>query len=800
MIGAAARRVALAACATDPDVGAGPRGRRPAPRARGRGGAVHRDAAPPGRLARGGGAAASCGPTPTSATTTSSRGSTSRRRRASSGGPSTSTTVFGRVDVPPPAEGADDGRGQRGPGRPDRRRGQLPADGTGHGRSPARSRWRRSTASGGSPRSTTGWCSPQDDVEETFRQVSLYFLSPLRNRLVPDTVLLPQLPGLSTKLVSRLLRGPTDRPPWCRRDRLPAGDDAGGAVGAGPGRPGDGAPRRGRPRGRRRRAPADVGADRLDAQADRSRDRPGAHHGGRRGHRGLRRPRGAAARLVADLRPQRADRQPRRSTPCATGAVGRVIEGKFDPVPGPAGTGELPLRSPAVSLDESRLAAVTADGRSLHVGPLADGAPFDRVASGGDIGRPSWDPQGNLWFVDRATGAISVLPGRRRAAGPGHGGQAARRRRPRLAVSRDGARVALVTGTGASARLLVATLRGVDQLERDSPDTAKVSLQAAREVLPDLRGVRDVAWADAQTLAVIGSRGGLPAGVMYTTTDGYEVSPVQADPDLVGLAATPPLRPQASPLVVATAEGQLQGRHARQLGRPRRGQRPDLPRLTRLPRSDARRRRPQRRRPSTGPRRTPPGPPGGARHAGPVAGVGGRIEHPDPVRRVLAAVVGAGRAGRPRAAVDVRRVRRRGPVAVPGLRRGRWPARRDCTVPDPSPPGLPPTWAVASYAGAGPRRRAWRTRRRAGACCRRPLARPRWRAQCRGRGRGGRPSAARCCWCPAPSRRCRGPRAGPRPDAAAGPVRGGGSCAGTGSTPGCVRALRVRRGRSTRPA
>src|SRR3990170_229925 len=47
------------------------------------------------------------------------------------------------------------------------------------------------------------------DVEQTFRQVSLYFLSPSRNQLVPDTVLVPELPGLSTKVVSRLLSGPT---------------------------------------------------------------------------------------------------------------------------------------------------------------------------------------------------------------------------------------------------------------------------------------------------------------------------------------------------------------------------------------------------------------------------------------------------------------------------------------------------------------------------------------------------------------------------------------------------------------
>ena len=47
------------------------------------------------------------------------------------------------------------------------------------------------------------------DAQETYRQVSLYFLAPTGRILVPDLVLVPELPGLTTKLVARLLRGPT---------------------------------------------------------------------------------------------------------------------------------------------------------------------------------------------------------------------------------------------------------------------------------------------------------------------------------------------------------------------------------------------------------------------------------------------------------------------------------------------------------------------------------------------------------------------------------------------------------------
>ncbi len=50
----------------------------------------------------------------------------------------------------------------------------------------------------------------QSDVQETFRQLNLYFLAPSRRVLVPDTVFLPSAPGLSTALVTRLLGGPTE--------------------------------------------------------------------------------------------------------------------------------------------------------------------------------------------------------------------------------------------------------------------------------------------------------------------------------------------------------------------------------------------------------------------------------------------------------------------------------------------------------------------------------------------------------------------------------------------------------------
>jgi hypothetical protein len=126
-----------------------------------------------------------------------------------------------------------------------------------------------------------------------------------------------------------------------------------------------------------------------------------------------------------------------------------------------------------------------------------------------------------------------------------------------VSVSRDGARVALVSGTGRSARLLVGAVTGVDRLQAEEPEAAGVAVTAAWEVLPDLRGVRDVTWADARTLSVLGSRAGLPVGPLYVTVDGYQVDQVEPADELVTLAVAPPLEPRTSPLVAGTQDGQL---------------------------------------------------------------------------------------------------------------------------------------------------------------------------------------------------------------------------------------------------
>ena len=237
------------------------------------------------------------------------------------------------------------------------------------------------------------------------------------------------------------------------------------------------------------------------------------------------------------------------------GRIGRYLEGQFEPVPGVAGTGDPALRTPAVSLDASRVAAVSTDGRTVYVGGLARTEGLLPRVRGTDLSPPSWDRGNNLWVVDRATGQLWYLANGANA--PQEVSVADSPRLTAVAVARDGTRVALIVGAGKSARVKVGPIVRVETADPDIESGEAVSITSLREPVPDLRSVRDVAWADAVTLAVLGSRDELPVAPYYVDTDGYTITDTDPLADPVSITAAPPLQPQENPLVVGTADGEL---------------------------------------------------------------------------------------------------------------------------------------------------------------------------------------------------------------------------------------------------
>lgn len=388
------------------------------------------------------------------------------------------------------------------------------------------------------------------DVEETYRQVALYFLSPDGTTVVPDLVLLPQLPGLTTKLMARLLRGPTADLRGAVSSAFPVGTEL--EVSSVPVSDGLATV----DLTREALAADDDAREQISAQViwtlkqlpeiERVRITAGGEELAVSG---------VPAEQGRDLWPTY-DPDTLPGSPSAyvvrEGRVGRYIEGRFQPVAGAAGTGEPALRAPAVSLDAGRIAAVSADGSTVYVGQLVQGAPIEARIRGENLTQPSFDPGNNLWVVDRATGIIWFLAdGADRAQQVKHPQLAGNRRAVEVSVARDGARAALVVGAGDASRVVVA---GVAR--SDEPDADAVSLRTVAQPVPDLTVALDVAWADSRTLAVLGAIDG-PVSVLYSDVDGYRVDELEPLPDLVSLSTVPPLRPQTNALVAGTADGRL---------------------------------------------------------------------------------------------------------------------------------------------------------------------------------------------------------------------------------------------------
>ncbi|MDQ1604034.1 MAG: hypothetical protein QOE01_1879 [Actinomycetota bacterium] len=400
--------------------------------------------------------------------------------------------------------------------------------------------WRIHKLSGGLVLTTS-------DVELAFRQVNLYFLAESGRTLVPDPVLLPDLPGLSTNLVTSLLHGPVEPLRAAASTAFPTGTDL--RVASVPIRDGSAVVdltsevRRADDEERQqlsaqlvwtlRQLPG-VQTIRVLAEGEdlNVSGAAGAQH------------RGAWDQFDPSPLPKDSNAYVVRA-----GRLGRVIDEAFVPLGGV--TAETPaVRHPAVSLDTTTLAAISADHRVLEVAQLANAGTvkgsLTPLLQGTNLSAPSWDANGNVWVVDRPAGRVLVVPrGDSRAvqvsvAGPPTG------RISLVRVSRDGTRVAVIAGSGRSASVLVGVVARDDQ-------GVPVRIEGLTRFYPGLAGVRDVAWADPTTLAVLGSVGPGAVEAILAGIDGFITTTLDPKRDLVSVAAAP----SAQPVVAATSGGHL---------------------------------------------------------------------------------------------------------------------------------------------------------------------------------------------------------------------------------------------------
>lgn len=347
----------------------------------------------------------------------------------------------------------------------------------------------------------------------SFRPLSVYFFDPSATYLVSDLRWFPSTQTLSTSLVEALLAGPSA---WLKdavRTGVPDGTQLnlpivpqGGVATV------DLSPEARQAGPRQRRLMADqisatLGQIHLSVRLTVQRAEyrlyqpPGEITPGTTAAPGDRRfPAGMSSDLVVVGR---------------SGRLERLGSGRSTPVPGVSGLRSRSTRAVGVSLD-GRAYAVLTDGRDRIRYQVSgrSGAGARTVIRGKGLTPPSFDPFGRVWSApSRNQGwVLSAAPGtaavRVRAAGL-RGYQVLC-----LRLSWDGSRaVAVVRRGGRYRALLLSVLR--DQAHQP------LALGEGVDLLSGLVSARDIAWADPETVFLLGRRQGSKEQPWRVTVGGF---------------------------------------------------------------------------------------------------------------------------------------------------------------------------------------------------------------------------------------------------------------------------------------
>lgn len=332
-----------------------------------------------------------------------------------------------------------------------------------------------------------------------FRALELYFMNPQRTLLVPDPVYLPlDQAGSATSLVQSLLGGPTRWLSPAVQTMIPTGTRL--VVDS---------------------VPVDNGVARVDLSADflnsdvEQREQAAAQI--TTTLLGLSSTvTGVAISVVGD--PLQLPTAPAvmtretwevydsdQVTPALGGllarggVIRRLTEEGSRAVPGPLGSGRIDVEAPSQSWDGGTVTALANDRRSLLVSRPFVSARVEERLQGDRLLPASLDAEGRVWAVDVGSNKPEV-----RLLDDDGGGWAAvkmRGLRGRLAafrVSVDGTRVAVVTDPSGSRE------KGELLLGRVVRRTDGLQIEAFRRLERTLVEVRDVSWADASSLVVLG--------------------------------------------------------------------------------------------------------------------------------------------------------------------------------------------------------------------------------------------------------------------------------------------------------
>ncbi|MFD6953338.1 hypothetical protein A6A08_11260 [Nocardiopsis sp. TSRI0078] len=253
--------------------------------------------------------------------------------------------------------------------------------------------------------------------------------------------------------------------------------------------------------------------------------------------------------------------------------------GEADPVPGPLGTGEVPLEQFAVSLDERTLAGVTTGGGEVVTSPMTSGAAVREVLSDGTFTDLSWDVDGDLWVVEEIpdedegneeddedeeeTTDEPADPPNLNGTQPApdatalwllRGGEEVVRVDVSdlggplvdFQIARDGTRAAAVTEVDGRRSLQVGRVV-------EGPD-GQVLLESFVPLAGELEQITAVSWRSADQLVVLGSREGGTSQALLVSLDGGTSSASAGSPvaSMVTISGAP-----GQPLIAGSDDGNV---------------------------------------------------------------------------------------------------------------------------------------------------------------------------------------------------------------------------------------------------
>lgn len=396
---------------------------------------------------------------------------------------------------------------------------------------------------------------PENWFSQAFRRVSLYYLDPSAQIMVPEPVFLPRGDQLATALVDRLIQGPA-RPlrGSVEQSFVPPGVDVELSVtvsnaGVADIRLTGGVT-----------MPSEREASLMVAQLSWTLAQDSSITGVRISIDG-------EPVILSEGEPVFAMDRGRFYDPTGFQATselfalreGRLVLGEPDDLTeasGPMGQRDLGVEEVAVDLSGTRVAGVTDGGDRVLVTDVRDPeAAVTPVVSGGTrLLPPTWDYSGRMWIVNRPQGGAQLSVRQAERVRPVRVAGVSGRRVSRLLVSRDGSRLVAVLDRGADDRIVVSRIR-YDGRGRVAGATAARPI--AWEDQPRA-AVLDIGWTSPTSLVVLHRLGGDLTQLETLPVDGAPAGlpglSVTVQGAVRGIASSPR---QADAVLVHTEEGLL---------------------------------------------------------------------------------------------------------------------------------------------------------------------------------------------------------------------------------------------------